>query len=69
MATDGFADQLGETAVNKVSRLGTRRLRELLKKNSHLPFDIQREKMLEAFDIHKGDMERQDDVTMIGFGF
>ena len=69
MATDGFADQLGETAGNKVSRLGTRRLRELLKENSPLPFDIQREKMLEAFNIHKGDMERQDDVTMIGFGF
>ncbi len=69
IATDGFADQLGESAGNKVSRLGTRRLRELLKENSHLPFDIQREKMLEVFNVHKGDMERQDDVTVIGFGF
>jgi len=65
MATDGFADQLdiGDR------RFGSRRLRNLLKEIAHLPFEKQREMIMEAFEAHKGNRQRQDDVTVAGFGF
>ncbi len=65
MATDGFADQLD---VND-RRLGTRRFRNLLKAISHLPFEKQRELLIEAYEAHKSSRQRQDDVTVAGFGF
>ncbi len=65
MATDGFADQLGADS----RRFGTRRFRELLKAIAHLPFEKQREIILEAFEAHRGKGPRQDDVTVAGFGF
>ncbi len=65
MATDGFADQLD---VNN-RRFGNRRLRNLLKDISHLPFEKQRKMLTEAYEAHKGTNQRQDDVTVAGFGF
>jgi len=65
MASDGFTDQLGADS----RRFGSRRFRELLKRTAHLPFERQREILLEAFEAHKGDRQRQDDVTVAGFGF
>ncbi len=65
MTTDGFTDQLDGAD----RRFGTRRFRELLKEIAPLPFEKQREMLLEAFKIHKGDRQRQDDVTVAGFGF
>jgi len=65
MASDGFTDQLG--ADNR--RFGAARFGELLKKIAHLPFEKQREILLEAFEVHKGTRHRQDDVTVAGFGF
>ncbi len=66
MFTDGFKDQLDE---KEKRRFGSRRLRELFRENSGKSFDEQRNGLLRAFNAHKGNNERQDDVTVIGFGF
>jgi PAS domain S-box-containing protein len=65
MASDGFVDQLDGSD----RRFGSRRLRNLLKEIAHLPFEKQREILLKAFETHKGSRQRQDDVTVAGFGF
>jgi len=65
MASDGFTDQLD----GRDRRFGSRRFRELLKKIAHLPFKKQREILLAAFEVHKGNNQRQDDVTVACFGF
>jgi len=44
-------------------------LRNLLKEIAHLPFEKQREMIMEAFEAHKGNNQRQDDVTVACFGF
>jgi len=69
MASDGFEDQLGENRESRFgcTSFGRRRLRELFRENSGLPFEKQQECLSQAFDQHKGDFERQDDVTVIGF--
>ncbi len=66
MATDGFVDQLGG---EKRRRFGTRRFRELLREHARTPFEKQRETLLQSFNEYKGKNERQDDVTVVGFGF
>jgi len=66
MFSDGFTDQLGE---KNDRRLGTRQFRDVIKENAHLSFDEQHKKLLEAFEDHKGQIEQQDDVTVVGFGF
>ena len=66
MSTDGFTDQLGG---KKGLRFGTRRLKNLLKKNNKLSFEEQRISVLQAFNEYKGENEMQDDVTVVGFGF
>ncbi len=66
MYSDGFADQMGGDIRR---RFGTKRLKELLKTNSREPFSKQREILLHAFEEHRGEDDRQDDVTMVGFGF
>ncbi len=65
--SDGYVDQLGG---EKESRFGTPRLKELLLKNRLMPFEKQREMLLWAFNEWQksGQNERQDDVTLIGFG-
>jgi len=71
MASDGFEDQLtkDERSRFKFRRFSRKRFRELLRKNSSLPFEQQKEMLIRAFEEHKGDTERQDDVTVVGFGF
>jgi serine phosphatase RsbU (regulator of sigma subunit) len=64
IATDGFADQLGEQTAR---RFGTGRYKELLRENAAKPFQKQKEILLEAFNEHKGMAERQDDITIVGF--
>ncbi|MDM8523966.1 SpoIIE family protein phosphatase [Desulfococcaceae bacterium HSG8] len=66
MFSDGFADQLGG---ERNRRFGSRRFRELLKENVHLPFEEQREILVRSFEEYRGGNERQDDVTLLGFGF
>jgi len=66
MSTDGFLDQLGG---QKRFPFGNKRFRKLLMENSQYPFDEHSEKMLQAFNEYKGEHDRQDDVTVVGFGF
>ncbi len=66
MATDGFTDQMGG---ERGRSLGKKQLTELIKKNSHFPFDRQCEVMIQAFYAHKGENDQLDDVTLAGFGF
>ncbi len=64
--TDGFADQLGG---KRGRRFGSRRFWDLLKENSDKPFDEQREILIQASEAYRGEDERQDDITVVGFGF
>jgi serine phosphatase RsbU (regulator of sigma subunit) len=64
LTTDGFADQLGGTHRR---RFGIRSFQELLTEHSSLPLEKQRGTLLEAFYGHKGENDRQDDVTVVGF--
>jgi serine phosphatase RsbU (regulator of sigma subunit) len=66
MATDGFADQIGE---KEGRRFGTRALKNLLKDIGGKPFEKQKDLLVQAFEEHRGKNERQDDVTVAGFGF
>jgi len=66
MYTDGFTDQLGGDGNHP---LGSRRFRNLLKEIAHLPFDRQREILVQSFNEYKDKNEMQDDVTVLGFGF
>ncbi len=65
MSTDGFWDQLGKN--NR--RFGKQQFTDLLTEISDLPFEIRQERLAETFHAHKGEMPRQDDVTVVGFGF
>ncbi len=67
MASDGFSDQLG--GGEKRRRFGTARFRNLLKEISGEPFEKQRSMLIQAFEEHRGDNDRQDDMTVAGFGF
>lgn len=64
LTTDGFLDQLGGA---KRFPFGKKRFKKLLMENSQLPFEEQSEKLLQAFKEYKGDNDRQDDVTVLGF--
>ncbi|EDN68434.1 Serine phosphatase [Beggiatoa sp. PS] len=66
LATDGFLDQLGGP---KRFSFGKKRFNKLLLNIYQHTFDEQAEKLLEAFNDYKGDNNRQDDVTVVGFGF
>ncbi|OQX27571.1 MAG: hypothetical protein BWK80_04650 [Desulfobacteraceae bacterium IS3] len=66
MLSDGFIDQLGG---ENHRRFGSWRFKELLKNNYMKSFADQREIMIQTFNEHKGKNERQDDVTVVGFGF
>jgi PAS domain S-box-containing protein len=64
MSTDGFLDQLGGS---KRFPFGNKRFRQLLMKNRHHAFDEQSAQMVRAFNEYKGEHDRQDDVTVVGF--
>lgn len=66
LSTDGFLDQLGGA---KRFPFGKKRFRKLLMENRHYAFDEQSERMQRAFYEYKGEHDRQDDVTVLGFGF
>ncbi|MCP4402068.1 MAG: SpoIIE family protein phosphatase [bacterium] len=66
LATDGYIDQLGRP---RRIRFGTRRFKKLLREQSGQAFPLQQEVLLQAFHKHKGESERQDDVTVVGFDF
>ena len=64
LTTDGFIDQLGG---EKRFPFGKKRLKKLLMECYQEPIEEQSEKLLEAFKEYKGDNDRQDDVTILGF--
>ena len=66
ISTDGFWDQLGG---ERNRSLGKKGFRSLLKKVYRLPFEAQREIFAERFEEYKGENDRQDDLTVAGFGF
>ena len=66
MLSDGFTDQLGG---EKGLPFGKKRLKKLLQENADQPFETHREVLFKAFYEYKGERERQDDVTVVGFTF
>jgi len=64
LLTDGFTDQLGG---ERGGSFGKKRFKELLRKHAEESFETQRERLLQAFTEYKGDRERLDDVTIVGF--
>jgi PAS domain S-box-containing protein len=66
LSSDGFLDQLGGS---KRFRFANKRFKNLLLENYQYTFDEQSERLLQAFNEYKGDNDRQDDVTVVGFGF
>ncbi len=61
--TDGFSDQFGGSLGKKFM---SKKLRELLSKNAHLPMEEQRTILENTFISWIGDLEQIDDVTLIG---
>lgn len=64
IATDGYFDQIG---LETGARFGTQRFKTLLEEQSRRSFDEQREAFIHAFETHRGQRGRLDDVTVIGF--
>ena len=64
MSSDGYTDQMGGP---KQRLFGSKRLKALILDNYQKPFDIQKRIFKDAFEAYKGDNERQDDVTLLGF--
>jgi tetratricopeptide (TPR) repeat protein len=61
--TDGFADQFGGISGKKFKY---KQLQELLLSITHEPMQTQQQKLSDAFDNWKGDLEQVDDVCLIG---
>ncbi|MEO5362239.1 MAG: SpoIIE family protein phosphatase [Magnetococcus sp. DMHC-8] len=64
LTTDGLLDQLGGP---KGLALGSRRLHALLQAHAALPMAEQQERLTAFLRAYQGDMERMDDVTVLGF--
>ncbi len=63
--TDGILDELGGEGRR---RFGTAQFKHVVYEHRDEPFDQQKKALLKAFQQHKGNLERQDDVTVVGFG-
>ncbi len=61
--TDGFPDQFGG---EKGKKFMSKKLRELLAANAHLPMNEQKQLLETTFANWKKDVEQVDDVTVIG---
>ncbi len=66
MASDGFEEQLGGA---RGFSFGRTRFGELLQEVSSVSLERQKDIIMEVFDRYRGEHERQDDVTVIGFRF
>ena len=65
--SDGYADQFGGyDDATKAKKLGTKRFKNLLLENAHLPMKDQLKKLTETFDNWRGPIEQLDDVVVIG---
>jgi len=65
LATDGLLDQLGGP---KRLPLGNKRFQAWLLEHRQKPVAEQEVPLLKAFQEYQGENERQDDVTVVGFG-
>ena len=65
MATDCYIDQFGGS---RNRRFGSKRFKNLLQESSQKSFGEQKEMLLQVFHDYQGHNERQDDVTVVGFG-
>ncbi len=66
LSSDGYTGQAGGP---KGLSLGKRRMNEKLLEIHQKSFDSQKADLLDYLNEWQGDRERQDDVTVIGFGF
>jgi len=62
--SDGYTDQFGGSELKKFK---FRRFRFILLSIHQLPFDKQKEKLIETFKLWKGNNEQVDDILIIGF--
>ncbi|MDM8552159.1 response regulator [Desulfobacterales bacterium HSG2] len=65
ISTDGFHDQMNDNR----KRMGSKKLKKLLLEASREPLQKQKHILVRAFEEHRGDHERMDDVTVAGFCF
>jgi ligand-binding sensor domain-containing protein/serine phosphatase RsbU (regulator of sigma subunit) len=61
--TDGMQDQFGGLRGKKFM---VKQLKDLLVSNAHLPLNEQKNKLAEALNVWRGDLEQVDDITVIG---
>ncbi len=66
MSTDGLLDQPGGS---EHFPFGTKRFRNVLMENHRYSFSEQSERLLKIFNEYRGESERLDDVTVVGFGY
>lgn len=64
--TDGYADQFGGV---KGKKFKYKPFMELLQKNQSFPMEEQKNKLDEAIEGWKGDLEQNDDICIIGIKF
>jgi serine phosphatase RsbU (regulator of sigma subunit) len=64
--TDGFQDQYSQEAQRKYM---SKRFRSFLLLISHLPMEEQRLKLMEEFNLWKGESPQTDDILVIGIKF
>jgi predicted ATPase/serine phosphatase RsbU (regulator of sigma subunit)/tRNA A-37 threonylcarbamoyl transferase component Bud32 len=62
--TDGYVDQTGGS---NSMMFGKKRFQKLLLENHQRPFDVQRQILIDTLRNFRGDSDRKDDVTVIGF--
>lgn len=65
LTSDGYADQSDEYR----KKLGTKRLKELIVEIQSKDFNAQMLELKSALEIHKGETEQRDDVSIIGIEF
>jgi serine phosphatase RsbU (regulator of sigma subunit) len=63
LSTDGYADQ--GNASNK--RMGTPRMKRILKENAHLDLQSQKKVLEKALKEYQGKVSQRDDITLLGF--
>lgn len=64
LATDGIADQIGESSGFPY---GNRRFYKLLESQYMKPIEEQKKSIVREYNDYKGNQEQQDDITVIGF--
>jgi PAS domain S-box-containing protein len=64
MMSDGFTDQIGGI---KNKRIGSRQVREVLKRTAYQPITEQKEHIKNFFQTWKGENEQTDDLSLLAF--